>query len=641
MLLSVIIVNYNVKYFLEQCLRSVYEASADIDTEVWVVDNNSTDGSVQMVSEKFPDVNLIVNNDNPGFAKANNQAINRCKGDYILLLNPDTLVQNDTFSTCLDFFKSHPDCGGLSVKMVNGEGAFLKESKRGFPSPATSFFKISGLIRIFPHSKRVGAYYLGHLDDDTVNEVDVLPGAFLMISRDAIQKTGLLDESYFMYGEDIDFSWRIKLAGYKNYYLPETRILHYKGESTRKSSMNYVYTFYNAMSIFAKKYFSKGGAKTYTFLIQIAIWLRASLDFMKRVLKIMTVPMLDFAVSFAGFLAIKHVWATYWAENVNYYPSFYTWGIIPIYVLILLISSWLAGGYDKPLRTGRIMQGMTIGALILLVFYSLLSEELRFSRAIVLMGSLWTVIAVLGIRGIMNILNLGDFQIKPKRKQNYLIIGSLPEQERVTTIFDTIGIEPKKTISIENIDIKEIKTTVRKQKINEVLFCGKDIPVKEILDYMIALNNGKVNFRIAPAEMNMLIGSNYTGSAEELYVPAFGNINNVTNRRSKRILDVISAVILLAISPLLFWFQKRKRRYFADCIAVLSGKKSWVGYTNPNPQSNDGQPPLPNIRCGVFKTRDRLPHVRIPDTERLDRSYADEYRISTDITILFINILKI
>ena len=455
MLLSIIIVNYNVKYFLEQCLRSVYEASADIDTEIWVVDNNSTDGSVQMVSEKFPDVNLIVNNDNPGFAKANNQAIKRCKGDYILLLNPDTLVQNDTFSTCLDFFKSHPDCGGLSVKMVNGEGAFLKESKRGFPSPATSFFKISGLIRIFPHSKRVGAYYLGHLDDDTVNEVDVLPGAFLMISRDAIQKTGLLDESYFMYGEDIDFSWRIKLAGYKNYYLPETRILHYKGESTRKSSMNYVYTLYNAMSIFAKKYFSKGGAKTYTFLIQIAIWLRASLDFMKRVLKIMTVPMLDFAVSFAGFLAIKHVWATYWAENVNYYPSFYTWGIIPIYVLILLISSWLAGGYDKPLRTGRIMQGMTIGALILLVFYSLLSEELRFSRAIVLMGSLWTVIAVLGIRGIMNILNLGDFQIKPKRKQNYLIIGSLPEQERVTTIFDTIGIEPKKTISIENIDFTD------------------------------------------------------------------------------------------------------------------------------------------------------------------------------------------
>ena len=353
MKLSVVIVNYNVKYFLEQCLRSVYAAAEGIDTDVWVVDNNSIDGSVQMIREKFPEVHLIANSDNPGFAKANNQAIREilngerrtperglpaCKqkaqdgesGHYILLLNPDTLVQKDTFRVCIDFFDGHKDCGGLSVKMIDGEGRFLKESKRGFPSPATSFYKISGLIKLFPHNRTVGAYYMGHLDDDTVNEVDVLPGAFLMISREALEKTGLLDESYFMYGEDIDFSWRIKLAGYKNYYLPTTRILHYKGESTKKSSMNYVYTFYNAMAIFARKYFRGNGAKMYTLLIQCAIWLRASLDFGKRLVGRLAVPALDFAASFAGFLAIKSIWATYWAENVNYYPAFYTWTILPL-----------------------------------------------------------------------------------------------------------------------------------------------------------------------------------------------------------------------------------------------------------------------------------------------------------------------
>lgn len=475
MSLSVIIVNYNVKHFLEQSLRSVFAAAEGIDIEVWVVDNNSTDGSVQMVRDKFPQVHLIANSDNPGFATANNQALRQCNGDYILLLNPDTLVQHDTFRTCLNFFQEHPDCGGLSVKMINGEGQFLKESKRGFPSPATSFYKISGLIKLFPRNKKMGAYYMGHLDDDTVNEVDVLPGAFLMISRPALEKTGLLDESYFMYGEDIDFSWRIKLAGFKNYYLPTTRILHYKGESTRKSSMNYVYTFYNAMAIFAKKYFSKGGAKTYTFLIQLAIWLRASIDFLKRIFKHLAVPALDFAVSFAGFLAIKQIWSTYWAENVNYYPSVYTWVIIPIYILILLLASWLAGGYDKPVRVWRIVQGMSVGALCLLVFYSMLSEELRFSRAIVLLGSLWSIAAALGIRGLLSLMHADGYHIAPERGRRYLVVGSDEETDRLFELFDSLGIEHNGAFCTN--DNNDPAWEGNLPKVDEVIFCSRDVPI--------------------------------------------------------------------------------------------------------------------------------------------------------------------
>ena len=644
-LLTVIIVNYNVRYFLEQCLKSVQTASTyasarmpGFSTEVWVVDNNSTDGSVQMVRDKFPDIHLIANSDNPGFATANNQAIRQCGGDYILLLNPDTLVQEDTFSTCIDFFQDHPDCGGLSVKMINGEGEFLKESKRGFPSPATSFFKISGLIRLFPHNKKVGAYYMGHLDDDTVNEVDVLPGAFLMISRQALDKTGLLDESYFMYGEDIDFSWRIKLAGYKNYYLPSTRILHYKGESTRKSSMNYVYTFYNAMAIFAKRYFAGGNMKLYTMLIQCAIWLRASLDFLKRIISHLAVPFLDFVISFAGFLAIKYFWSTYWAENVNYYPSFYTWGVLPVYVLILLIASWLAGGYDKPIRVGRIINGMSVGAICLLLFYSLLNEEMRFSRAIVLLGSLWSILACVTTRIILSMVKVDGYSLNPDNRKRYLFIGSEEEGIRLNSLFDTLGIVPKqvKSVTPEDTSLKNTNYGV-----DVVVFSGRDIKVKDILDITISQSRNINTFRILPDSMDVLIGSSYTSSAEDLYTPDFGIINNATNRRSKRLFDILAALLMIVLSPILFWIQKRKRRYLADCLSVLAGRKSWVGYSLAPNQISLLDISLPNIRQGVFRTRDRMPQVKNPDCERLDVSYANDYHVSTDLSILLINLRRI
>jgi len=262
MKLSVIIVNYNVKYFLEQCLHSVRKSVKDVDAEVFVVDNNSVDGSVEMVREKFPEVLLIANKENTGFSKANNQAIERSKGEYTLLLNPDTLVEDDTFKKIVKFMDSHPDAGGLGVKMVDGKGNFLPESKRGLPTPSVAFYKIFGFSRLFPKSKIFGKYHLGYLDKDETNEVEILSGAFMLLRKSVLDKIGLLDETFFMYGEDIDLSYRIIQAGYKNYYYPEARIIHYKGESTKKSSVNYVMVFYRAMIIFAEKHFSQKNAKS-------------------------------------------------------------------------------------------------------------------------------------------------------------------------------------------------------------------------------------------------------------------------------------------------------------------------------------------------------------------------------------------
>jgi GT2 family glycosyltransferase len=253
--LSVIIVNYNVRYFLEQCLHSLYRAIKNTETEVFVVDNCSTDDSLEMLRQSYPEVKLIANSENLGFAKANNLAIEASESDYVLLLNPDTLVQEEGICNMLSFMDAHPEAGALGVKMIDGRGRFLAESKRGLPTPAVSFYKISGLSAMFPRSRRFGRYHLGWLDKDKIHSVEILAGACMLVRREAIIKAGLLDEDFFMYGEDIDWSYRILKAGYRNYYFPPGRILHYKGESTKKGSLNYVYVFYNAMAIFAKKHF--------------------------------------------------------------------------------------------------------------------------------------------------------------------------------------------------------------------------------------------------------------------------------------------------------------------------------------------------------------------------------------------------
>lgn len=284
MKLSIIIVNYNVRYFLEQCLHSLFKAIDTSETEVFVVDNCSTDDSLDMLRKSYPQIKLIANTENVGFAKANNLAIEASRADYVLLLNPDTLVQEDAIHKMLDFLETHPEAGALGVKMIDGKGRFLPESKRGLPTPAVSFYKISGLSALFPRSRRFGRYHLAWLDKDEIHPVDVLAGACMMVRKEAIDKAGLLDEDFFMYGEDIDWSYRILKAGYRNYYFPLARILHYKGESTKKGSLNYVYVFHNAMAIFAKKHFL-GNNAFFALLINIAILLSGLFSFLSGLMR--------------------------------------------------------------------------------------------------------------------------------------------------------------------------------------------------------------------------------------------------------------------------------------------------------------------------------------------------------------------
>ena len=301
MILSVIIVNYNVRYFLEQCLFSVRKALLNLEIEVFVVDNNSVDGSCQMVREKFPDVKIIENKKNYGFSYANNQAIRLSSGKYVLLLNPDTVVQEDTFRHVITFMETHPEAGGLGIKMIDGKGNYLPESKRSLPTPVVAFYKIFGLSRLFPGSKTFNRYHLGFLNPEEMHEVEVLAGAFMLLRKSALDKVGLLDEDYFMYGEDIDISYRLLKGGYKNYYYPGTAIIHYKGESTRKSSINYVQVFYRAMIIFARKHFTHKNASIFSMLINLAIYFRAFTAIMSRLVKIAFLPVCDAIIIFTGY----------------------------------------------------------------------------------------------------------------------------------------------------------------------------------------------------------------------------------------------------------------------------------------------------------------------------------------------------
>jgi GT2 family glycosyltransferase len=282
--LSVIIVSYNVRHFLEQCLISVYKALAGINNEVFVVDNNSADSSCAMVISRFPEVRLIVNHENRGFSAANNQALRLATGRYILLLNPDTLVEEEIFNKCIGFMDGHPDAGAAGVMMIDGKGRFLPESKRAIPTPGTAFFKMFGFARLFPHSGLLNRYYLGNLDNNTTAQAEVISGAFMFIHHEAFQKTGSLDEEYFMYGEDIDYSYRLIKSGFINYYYPDAKILHYKGESTIKEDLSVLLNFYRAMLIFVRKHSNSGSHKSFIFLVQTAIFFRAGLSMLKKII---------------------------------------------------------------------------------------------------------------------------------------------------------------------------------------------------------------------------------------------------------------------------------------------------------------------------------------------------------------------
>ncbi len=645
MKLSIVIVNYNVRYFLEQCLHSTLTACRGMDAEIFVVDNDSVDGSVKMVRDKFPEVRLIDNKDNKGYSKANNQALRKASGQYLLLLNPDTLVEDDTLRKSIQFMDEHPDAGGLGVKMLDGKGKFLPESKRGLPTPSIAFYKIFGLSALFPRSKILGRYHLGYLDKDKIHSVDILCGAFMLLRKEVIDKIGYLDETFFMYGEDIDLSYRITQAGYKNYYYPETRIIHYKGESTKKSSLNYVFMFYNAMIIFAKKHYSQKNARSFSFMINFAIYFRAFVSILIRFFARVSLPLVDIFFLYSGIYFIKNYWerAIIFPQGGHYPPEF-LWIALPVYVIIWLLCVYLSGGYDKPIRLGKLIQGMLAGTIIILVLYSLLPEHYRFSRALIIFGAAWGMAIMLLLRVSLHFLNVKSARIGSEKNKRFIIVGEKEEAERVSGLLDKTFVHPAFVglVSYKNHKnnangflgyLEQIREIITIHKINEVIFCAKDVPAQVIIDKMSELKDQQVDYKIAPPESLSIIGSNSINTSGDLYVIDINAITKMSNRRNKRLLDIIVSLTLLVFYPIDLFFVRNPFRLLINLLSVLVSRKSLVGYSTHSDQDDHR---LPEIRKGILTPIDAFEDKEIsPEASvRLNIMYARDYKLRNDLKII-------
>ncbi len=640
MKLSVVIVNYNVKHFLEQCLNSVATAAKHCETEVFVVDNNSVDGSCTMLREKFPWVKLIENKKNYGFSYANNQAIRQSTGEYVLLLNPDTVIEEDTLKSVCDFMDSHPDAGGLGVKMIDGKGNFLPESKRGLPTPKVAFYKIFGLSKLFPKSEKFGKYHLTYLDKDKIHEVDVLSGAFMLLRAETLQKIGLLDETFFMYGEDIDLSYRIILGGYKNYYFPETTIIHYKGESTKKGSVNYVVVFYNAMKIFARKHFSEG-AGAMIFFINIAIYLRAGMAIFSRFLHNIITPIIDALLILIGFLIITPLWETHLFGEGSSYPHDIFVGAMVMYICVWLLSLLLCGGYDKPVKIKNILKGIVLGAVVILAVYALLPADLRFSRALILLGTAWTFVIVPTFRLLLNFSKLPIFKVNLPNRKRVAVVGSKEECQSIvnqlvsaqTKIEIAAYVSPKSTA--DNFfagEILQLDEIVAINKIDELIFCAKDIQAQQIIGTMLKLSSTKLDYKIASPDGFSVIGSNSINTTGELYNIDINAIDKPENKRAKRMFDISVSFLMILFSPILIWFMRKKSKAYKNLFLVFFGSKTFVSYRFYGLDVSL----LPKIKKGVFSV-DMIHigrNVKDDVAKRLNIMYAKDYRVAQDAVIL-------
>ena len=517
MKVSIVIVNYNVRDFLEQCLRSVFRATGGIDSEVFVVDNHSVDGSQAMVRDKFPQVNLIENHQNLGFSKANNQALRLVKGEYVLVLNPDTLLEEETIRKCIFFMDSHPEAGALGVKMINGKGKFLPESKRALPTPAVAFYKMFGLAKLFPKSQKFGKYHLSYLDKDKIHSVEILCGAFMFIRKEALNKAGLFDEDFFMYGEDIDLSYRLIKAGYLNYYFPESTIIHYKGESTRKSSVNYVLMFYKAMLVFTGKHFSKNKISLFSLFIKPAVYFRGSISAGQRIAKKVFLPITDAVLLFSTLLLVTSIWEQFKFKGEYSYPSTLIYYIFPGYIALWMMGLYFSGAYKKVSSLRQSSTGILYGTIAILVLYSLLPESLRFSRALVILGASASIVSASISRILAQLFRVKEYYLLHKPVSRIVFVGGPAESNQVISllfdrkqpfeflgnVYDEKGNEDSEWLGITK-DLEEIASI---NKINEIIFSSRDLSIRQIIDCMHKLTKANILFKILSADGLSIVGA--------------------------------------------------------------------------------------------------------------------------------------
>ena len=725
--LSVIVVNYNVREFLEQALRSVERASKSLSVEVFVVDNNSVDGSIEMVQSAFPEVRLIVNEENIGFGSANNQAICQARGRFLLILNPDTIVQEDTLETLVRFMESHPTAGAVGCKILNPDGTFAPESRRAFPTPSVALFRLIGLSRLFPNHRLFGRYNMTYLPQNEVAEVDALSGSCMMVRHAALHLSlketmdvtdergsvsaaefggvelskykiageettriesdtkrplfasknvtirnpqsairnytgaGLFDEDFFMYGEDLDWCYRIQQAGWKIYYTPDTQIIHYKGESTKKGEIRYVRLFYGAMLRFIEKHFQSRYSRLFAHMLRVGIFARAMMSVLANGLRHFIGPLIDFTVVFT----VVSVLGTLHSIRMGATPSWlYFATVAPAYALGTTLGILFARGYKHRMlrRLRPVWFGTGLGFL-LVATASFFIKDIAFSRFVVLLSFPVAALSLIA-RRLIRKARVG----KRSFTRRAILVGHTTEARRLHQMlarhpnppFVLMGyvesdrhIDPTARITDPPRlgTLRQLRELVRIRGIDEVVFAADGLSHQTIFHLIQQLRGLPVQFKMLAEGREHVIGKD---AIDDLSMPALVDVQKTIleprSTAARRIFEVPIALMGLILHPvvkLLAWRSRHPRFYqllgerTKQMPAVLRGHTALIGYS---PGETPTPPPEWNLKPGVFAITDTFQDPRSHPEEK-HRTYWFYFRnqsasLDWDLLVRSIDILR-
>ncbi len=646
--LSIITVNYNVKEFLQNLIHSIHKAAGSLTYEIIIVDNASSDGSVDFISQKFPEVKLIANDRNLGFGKANNQGLKIAKGNYILLINPDAIVSEDTFTNMISFFENHPSVGLAGCKILNPDGTLQLACRRSFPGPWTSFCKVTGLSNLFPNSRLFARYNLTYKDENESYEVDAISGSFMMMKREVYEKTGGFDEDYFMYGEDLDLCYRIQQAGYKVYYVHETQIIHYKGESTRRSGLDETKFFYDAMHLFVKKHLSS--SLLVQFILRTAIGIRKIISFLGKRKLILLALLLDLIFYDLSLFVSEAIYRS--IRTWRGFPQFSFPIIYSIPALSYLIVASAYGVYRRNSLSILKTLAAIFTSFFILSALTFFFKEFAYSRAIVIITYLLLFVVLVLWRVILKLVFKMGVNKELYSSRKTLIVGINDTAVKIadtlkTKQFDYHSIAGLISLTSKDIgrkfgewevvgSIENIIKVIREKGIDEVIFSPQELSYSQMMSVVSASQNENTEFKIIGNNLDFLVGKASVSVLDE--IPLIGIRYNITNpamKFFKVFFDYTLALfVLFLVYPFIYLTAKVSsrssdfRRFILNVPSILTGKMSFVG-----PEDPSGYTELYLGKKGLTGLW-YIENVGKKDQEKLDILYAKNQNIWFDLEIL-------
>ena len=575
--ISVIIVNYKVKEYVANLLNSLRKAQHEFNLEIFVVDNDSGDDSVSYLHDRYPEVNYIANEENVGFGKANNQAIRQAKGEYTLIINPDTLVSEDTLDVLVQHMEKNPHCGAAGCKILNPDGTFAPESRRSIPTIWSASCKVFGLNSLFPKSRLFGQYYLSWLGEDEATEIPVLSGSFMFWRTDLLKELDGFDERFFMYGEDIDLCYRVQQTDYHIDYVPETSIIHYKGESTKKGDLRYIRIFNKALYQFFDKHYSSRYSLFFRVFIYMAIWLKTALSFVSTNLKKLKpvfadLILLNLSVAL-GFLI------RYGIKGTNILTpdgTKYLW-INLLMTLLFLFSGSLLGMFRKnkeSISTALKALTITYAGVVIITFFV---RDLAYSRLGLIFGFILGAIFFVTYKLIkVNRTDVTNANRGRIRNSRVLLVGDAVQSADIISKIHTRPDWSYEVVGYVNVDendekalgsLSQLRDLVKAYQVDQVFFALNSISYKQMLKEISNLQKDEVVFKLIPDSMDFILGKSNVEYLEAIpLVEVEFEYSKPVNRLLKRVLDLglsipFYLIILLACWPALLFSKK-------DLVAV-------------------------------------------------------------------------